>query len=185
MLVELTVEVPADSPVVQWARTQKNSYAAMGHVGTHLDRYEKTKIPLEYFKSDGVLFNVVGRDEVQICDVDLEKIKPGSFVLFRTGRIEEHEYGSREYFADHPQLSHELIEKLAESGIRFIGVDCAGIRRGAEHEPADRLCEKNGIYVIENLADLGRIESESFTVYAAWRNEEGLTGLPCRVIVEI
>ena len=35
---------------------------------------------------------------------------------------------------------------MIEKHVRFIGVDCQGIRRHEEHTPADRLCEKNGVY---------------------------------------
>lgn len=61
----------------------------MGHIGTHLDTYEKSKIPLEYCKSSGILFDVRGIAEVTLEDVDTSSIQTGDFVIFRTGRIEE------------------------------------------------------------------------------------------------
>jgi len=36
------------------------------------------------------------------------------------------------YFDNHPQLSQDLIHLLCERKIRFIGVDCAGIRQHTE-----------------------------------------------------
>lgn len=179
MLIDLTYSVPSDSPLWEEAK----DFAATGHIGTHLDTYEKTAIPLEYFRSVGVLFDVRNIDEVQVRDVDLDRVPEKSFVLFRTGRIEEHPYGTPGYGKDHPQLSHELIDALIEKKIRFIGVDCQGIRRHEEHTPADIHCEKNGVYIIENLRNLGEI-SGNFTVYTMWLDDPKLTGLRCRVIAE-
>ena len=157
----------------------------MGHVWTHLDTYEKTKIPLEYFRSRGVLFQVVGIGEVIEADIDLTKVQAGDFVLFRTGRSEEYAYGEKEYFPNHPKLSLSLIEKLVEKQIHFIGVDCPGIREHEEHQQADRFCERHGVYVIENLKNLSGITSETFTVYTMWLDDAQMTGLRCRVLAEM
>lgn len=121
---------------------------------------------------------------VSIKDIDIEKIPENSFVIFKTGQIEKYPYGDKLYFDNHPQLAMELIEVLYNKKIRFIGIDCAGIRQNLEHEKADRLCEKNGIYVIENLSNLNKITSNNFTVYTMWLNDDTMTGLKCRVLVE-
>lgn len=184
MYIDLTTNVSQNSPLIQWANSQDNPHVAMGHIGTHLDTYEKTDIPLEYFKSEGILFDVRGVPETTTDHVNMDMIRPGDFVLFRTGRIEEHAYGEPAYFENHPQLSHELIAALTEKGIRFIGVDCPGIRQHSEHEAADRLCEQRGIYIIENLKNLDQIHSRRFTVYTMWLEDEEMTGLRCRVIAE-
>lgn len=180
MLIDLTTIVPMNSPL----REKAKDFAAMGHIGTHLDTYEKTPIPLDYFRSIGVAFDVRGKEEVQVDDIDLNSIPEQSFVLFRTGRMEEHPYGSEHYGKDHPQLSHGLINRLIEKRVRFIGVDCQGIRRHEEHTPADILCEKNGVYVIENLQNLGELPQQGFMVYTMWLDDPDMTGLRCRVIAE-
>lgn len=184
MYVDLTTVVSPNSPLMSWANAQDNPYAAMGHIGTHLDTYEKSNIPLAYFKSEGILFDVRTYAEVTPEDIDFDQIREGDFVIFRTGRMEKHPYGAPEYFADHPQLSHQLIQKLTEKKIRFIGVDCPGIRRNGEHESADRLCEQHGIYVIDNLKNLPDILSPRFTVYTMWLEDAAMTGLRCRVIAD-
>lgn len=184
MYLDLTTMLPLDSPLLQWANEQDNPHMAMGHIGTHLDTYEKSVIPLDYFKSPGILFDVRNIPEVSPADVDLSLTLPGDFVLFRTGRIEKFPYGDPRYFEGHPQLSHQLIEALASKNIRFIGVDCPGIRQHSEHEPADRFCETHGIYVIENLTALNRLPTQRFTVYTMWLEDAVMTGLRCRVIAE-
>lgn len=73
---------------------------------------------------------------------------------------------------------------MAEKKIRFVGVDCPGIRQHSEHEAADRLCEQHGVYVIENLQNVQDITTQRFTVYTMWLDDAIMTGLRCRVITE-
>ncbi len=185
MYIDLTTTVPQNSPQMQWAKAQEIPYIAMGHIGTHLDTYEKSSIPLEYFKSEGVVFDVRGKAEIKPEDISLELVKEKNFVCFRTGRIEEYAYGEDGYFKEHPELSNDLIQALLDRKIRFIGIDCPGIKQNAEHEKADRLCEKYGVYVIENLKNLAEISAQRFGVYTMWLEDERMTGLKCRVIAEI
>lgn len=184
MYIDLTTIISQDSPLASWAKSQDNPLIAMGHIGTHLDTYEKSHIPLEYFKSEGILFDVRKIAEVTPEDIDLNLVKEGDFIIFRTGRMEAYPYGTSAYFENHPQLSHRLIKKLIEKKIHFIGIDCPGIRQHSEHESADRLCEQHGIYVIENLKNVSNILVPRFTVYTMWLEDEIMTGLRCRVIVE-
>ncbi|MCI5772993.1 MAG: cyclase family protein [Erysipelotrichaceae bacterium] len=182
MYIDLTLKVDKDSPIVQWALSQDNPHMAMGHVGTHLDTYEKTVIPLEYFCSSAHLFEVMDLAEVGVEDIDLTKVKKHSFVLFRTGQIERYPHGDPRYFNDHPQLSPSLIDCLIAKQVRFIGIDAPGIRNHAQHEIADRQCEKHGIYVIENLINLDKLTCDEPLVYTMWLDDEKMTGLKCRVI---
>ena len=184
MYLDLTTTVLQNSPLIQWAKSQDNPHVSMGHVGTHLDTYEKSNIPLEYFKSLGVIFDVRNIAEISPADISVDSIPENGFVIFRTGQIEKHPYGDKLYFDNHPQLSQDLIRILCDKKIRFIGIDCAGIRQHAEHEEADRLCERNGIYVIENLCNLNQITEKNFSVYTMWLDDEVMTGLKCRVIVD-
>lgn len=182
MFVDLTTTVSCYNPLIRWAKLQDNPYIAMGHVGPHWDTYEKSLIPLEYFQSVGVLFDVRKRAEVSVADIAVDRIPENAFVLFRTGQIEKYSYGEKLYFDNHPQLSWGLIRLLCDKKVRFIGVDCAGIRLHAEHEEADRYCEKHGLYVIENLCHLERIERENPMIDTVWLDDERMTGIKCRVI---
>ncbi len=185
MIIDLSTKVKEEL-VKPWLDMQENKHIAMGHVGTHLDSYKKTNIPLEYFRRNGVLIDVshfCQEREVALSDISDIDIKPGDFVLFRTDRIKK-VYGTREYFHRHPELSHEVIEYLIKKEISFIGIDCPGIRQGEEHRPADMLCEDKNIYVIENLSNLDRINTKNFTVYTMWLEDKTATGLKCRVICE-
>ncbi len=70
MFVELTAKISEDCPILSWANAQENPYLAMGHVGTHLDCYEKTEIPLSYCVSEAVLFDVRAVEEITEKEVD-------------------------------------------------------------------------------------------------------------------
>ncbi|NBI08162.1 cyclase family protein [Senegalia massiliensis] len=184
MLIDITTVVSNSSPLIEWAKSQYNQHVAMGHIGTHLDTYEKSNIPLEYFKSKGVLFDVREKSEVSIDDIEISKIDKGDFVIFRTGQIEKYAYGDKEYFNNHPQLSKELINALISKQVHFIGVDCPGIRQNLEHEEADRMCEQSKVYIIENLCNLSEVRNTEFMVYTMWLDDEEMTGLKCRVLIE-
>ncbi len=188
MEIELTTKV--DKKLMeQWLSTQENRHIATGHAGTHLDTYNMSAIPLEYFKNIGVLLDVsrISEErEIGIDDISGINIPQNSFVLIRTARSENEVYGTAGYFSNHPQLSHDLINYLLSKKIRFIGIDCSGIRRGDEHEKADRLCESKGVYVVENLTNLDKlVDVINFNIYALWFNDEIATGLPCRIIADV
>ena len=93
----------------------------MGHLGTHFDVMDK-EFPLEYTRWEGIVFDVStiqGRD-IEIGAIPMEQVEKGQFVAFYTGYIEEEPYGTKTYFAEHPQLSHALIDALLDKGISII-----------------------------------------------------------------
>lgn len=188
MLTDLTLRVPQWNKRLEVGDSPDNAWLiAGGHVGTHLDCYLKTEIPLEYYRSPALVFDVRGivDREITPADVDAKAIAPGRFVLFYTGWIEQHPYGTKAYAAEHPQLSEALIDLLIEREVRFIGLDCPGVRRHAGHKPADERCEAAGVYIIENLVNLGQLPGQGATVTALWMNDEDATGLRCRVVAEV
>ncbi len=164
--------------------------AAFGHMGTHFDVMDK-EFPLEYVLRPAVVFDVPPDPDREIVpgDIDLSLVRPDMFVAFRTGFIDRHEYGSREYFAGHPQLSNELIDALLERGVSMIGIDFAGMRRGPEHTPKDQYCADRGVFVVENLCNLDEVlrgrPSAVCSIHTYPIKFAGLSGLPCRVVAEI
>jgi len=146
---------------------------------------------LEFVNRNGVVFDVRGiRDrEISVQDIDIFRVEPDMFVAFCSGFIEEFEYGSKEYFTDHPHLAPELIDLLLARKISIIGVDFAGVRRGIEHTPMDQYCADHGVFVVENLCNLAFVLDQqqvaTCLVHTYPVNFSGLTGLPCRVVAEI
>jgi kynurenine formamidase len=186
MFIDLSLPIGADSSATQ-ANAREEALMRLGHQGTHLDRLLKTVIPLEYVRSRAVKFDVEAfssKREVTLEDIPLERIQGGDFVIFHTGGIKRHGYGSRAYLDEYFEISWKAIDWLIKRKIRFIGVDARGIRGNHEHRQADELCEQGGVYVIENMNDTALLPATgAFTAYS-FCFDLGSSGLPCRVIAE-
>ena len=185
MLIDITLKITPKMTTDAQGNLKK---ALVGHLGTHFDVMNK-EFPLEYVRRQAIVFDVSsvnGRD-IEIADIDLDAVERDMFVAFYTGYIDQVEYGSKEYFTSHPALSVSLIDALLYKGVSIIGVDCAGIRRGKEHVPADQRCADAGTFVIENLCSLKTLGDWGgrFTAHTYPMNYTGMTGLPCRVIAEV
>lgn len=160
----------------------------VGHLGTHFDVMNK-EFPLDYTERKGIVFdvsNIKGRD-IEMTDINMDDITSNMFVCFYTGFIEEESYGTKAYFTEHPQLSNELLEGLLQKNISMIGVDFADVRRGKEHTPMDQYCADHGVFIIENLCNLGEVLNHHnvFSAHVYPMNYADMTGLPCRVIADI
>ncbi|MCI8852761.1 MAG: cyclase [Lachnospiraceae bacterium] len=184
MLIDITLRI---TPKMVEDAQGNEKKAMVGHLGTHFDVMNQ-EFPLEYITRRGVVFDVSAWKEREItsADVELERVSPDMAVLFYTGFVEQEGYGGKRYFTEHPQLSRELVEKLVERKVSIIGVDFAGVRRGKEHTPTDQYCADQGVFIVENLCNLGSLpaDGEEFLVHTYPMNYEGMTGLPCRVVAE-
>jgi len=187
MLVDLSI------PVTEFTIKDAIDYeriTAFGHIGTHLD-IMNMDFPLSYVKRNAIVFNVKGifdRD-IGIQDIDISLVNAEMFVVFYSGFIEEQAYGSKVYQTDHPQLSDALIDQLLQQKISLIGIDFAGVRRGAEHRPKDQLCADQGVFIVENLCNLAAVVTGQKVKHCIINtypvNFIELSGLPCRVVAEI
>lgn len=185
MLIDITLQITKEQLIE--AMTHHNE-AIVGHAGTHFDVMNK-EFPLAYTERKGIVFDVraICDREIGVQDVDLTQVEQDMFVAFYTGFIEKIPYGGRGYYTDHPQLTPALIDALMEKGVSIIGLDFAGIRRTPEHIPADQKLADKGIFVIENLVNLGKLLEQGgrFTACTYPMNCADMTGLPCRVIAKI
>lgn len=187
MFIDLTLLVTPQMVEAAHANEQKS---LSGHLGTHFDVMNK-EFPLEYVRRIGVVFDISskGTSEIGLNDIQLSLVEKGMFVAFHSGFIEQVGYGNKVYFSEHPQLSSELIDVLLAREISIIGVDFAGLRRGAEHTPKDQYCADRGVFVLENLCNLAVLlngkKTNSFTAYTFPIRYAEMTGLPCRVVAEI
>ena len=185
MKVDITLKI---TPKMVKDAQGNEKKALIGHLGTHFDVMNK-EFPLEYTERKGIFFDVskVTDRDIDIDDIDLNKISKDMFVGFYTGFIEKEGYGTKQYFHEHPQLSSQLIEALLQKKISIIGVDFAGVRRGKEHTPTDQHCADNGVFIVENLCNLYSVLKigNSFTANTYPMNYAEMTGLPCRVVADI
>ena len=185
MKIDITLEVtPARADIAK----QNHHNLQMGHYGTHFDVMDKT-FPLDYVERQGIFFDIssIWDREVTIADIDLDKVKADMFVGFYSGFIEAKGYGTKAYFGTHPCLSKALIDALLSKRISIIGVDFSGVRNGKEHNPTDQYCADRGVFIVENLCNLravikagGQGRVSTYPVRYA-----DMTGLPCRVVVDI
>lgn len=189
MWIDLTVSVSKERSETAMANEKMTAF---GHLGTHFDVMNLV-FPLENAKRSGLIFNKVeeaktGQD-LELEAEALSLVEKGDFVIVRTGAVEALNYGSQAYFGQHPQLSVPLIEALIARGAAMIGIDAAGIRRGAEHTPMDQHCADRGVFVVENLCNLEAVlkgqKHVRCDIYTFPIKFEGLSGLPCRVMAKV
>ena len=181
MLIDITLKI---TPKMITDAQGNEKKALVGHLGTHFDVMNK-EFPLEYTRRKGVVFDVseVTDRDIDVCDIDLDKVESDMFVSFYTDFIEKIGYGGKVYFTEHPQLSNELIDALLDKGVSIIGVDFAGVRRGKEHTPKDQYCADRGVFIIEKLCNLKAVLANGghFLANTYPMNYVEMTGLPCRV----
>lgn len=165
--------------------------ALFGHLGTHFDVMDKP-FPLDYLRRDAVVFDVSGAPQdrdIGAEDIDLDRVGPAMFVAFYTGFMDREPYGTSAYFKTHPQLAVALIDALLDRQVSIIGIDFAGVRRGAEHTPMDQACADRGTFVVENLTGLSALlngrPNAAFVANTYPMHFAGMTGLPCRVVAEV
>ena len=185
MLMDITLKI---TPKMLADAQENKKKELVGHLGTHFDVMNQ-EFPLEYTKRKGIIFDVSQQcdREIEVTDIAMENVEKDMFVVFYTGYSDREEYGSKKYFSEHPQLSKELIEALVEKKISMIGLDFGGVRRGAEHIPTDQYCADRGVFIIENLCNLKAVLEKNSTciMHTYPMNCTGITGMPCRVIVEV
>ncbi|MGL5650069.1 MAG: cyclase family protein [Clostridium sp.] len=188
-MIDISLKIEKENKVWEWFKTQENKLISAGHIGTHIDVYKKSEIPESYMKSRGIIVDCTkySKDEEIGLEaiVSSNNIKEGDFIIFKTNIGEKYPYGSDVYVHNHNQLSDELIDYLINKSVNFIGIDCAGIRRGKEHFKADVKCEENGVYVVENL-DLSKVSiyNKGLTTYTVWIDNPFATGLSTKVLIE-
>lgn len=187
MLIDLSIRV---SKELHQAALDNQKMASFGHLGTHFDVMNK-EFPLEFIKRNALVYDVsqISERDIEVADIDISLAAPGMFIALYTGFIEQEEYGTKNYFSNHPQLSDQLIDELLGKHVSIIGIDCAGVRRGREHTPKDQYCADRGVFIIENLCNLGKVLQgkpvAAFTANTYPINFGDMSGLPCRVVAEI
>ena len=109
-------------------------------------------------------------------------IKENDFVFFRTGWDK---YLNKEKYFDHPELSFEVIEWLANKKINMVGIDAPGLGKRKNHGLYDKFLADKNVYVIENLTNLDLIKKKIFKVYCFPFSVENFEAIHARVVVEI
>lgn len=165
--------------IIRWGDSQPAHQRQ--HIGTHIDCYNLSNIELP----SQIDVKVIDARKIEIIDVNILEnlsIKPGSFVIFRTGYLETYGYGSDEYFNSKPipYLTNELIDRLLDCNVKLIGIDLSGIQHGKDHVAIDKYVENKGAYVIENICNLDKVTTE-FKANLKWIQLEGATAIKVEI----
>ncbi len=159
------------------------------------------ELPLEWFFSDGVVFNMTHKadgDAVTVEDIqkELERIgytlKPLDIVLIHTGR--DQFYGQPDYIFRGPGVTAEATRWLYEQGIRVMGIDAWGWDAPLNMQAKEALTRKEpGIFwaahqvdlpyaQIERLVNLGELPPFGFKVACFPLKIKGGSAGPARVV---
>ncbi len=107
-------------------------------------------------------------------------IKNDDIVLIKTGLSKY--YGTEKY--KRPYLETSAVEKLINSGIKCLGVECSGIenRQTDSHEINHRLLFSEGIPLIEDMNNLDKLSDDRVFLFAVPLPIIGLDASPLRPI---
>jgi kynurenine formamidase len=167
-IIDRMTVYPGDEP----ARLEKiNDFARDGfnnfrftsgmHAGTHIDGpMHMTKpgsfideLPLERFIGTGCLLNAVGIKVISCTPKFTSAIVPESIVLIYTGF--EKQFGSEEYYRDHPIISMELAQLFVKQRIKMVCLDSPS----PDKHPHDihSYLLKNNVLIAENLTGMEKL----------------------------
>lgn len=163
-----------------WADAQEEHQSR--HVGTHIDVYKLSKLEDLPRECLGRIVDVRGVKNIDVKSLENIPLDGVEFIVFRTGYMERYGYASDEYFnmKEVPVLTGELIDILAAKKVKFVGIDLHGIQHGKDHVSIDRYCEDKGIYVVENMTNLDRVE-ELLRLELEWNQRDGATAIPVKI----
>ncbi|RNJ75005.1 MAG: cyclase family protein [Nitrosopumilus sp. B06] len=209
-LIDLTLPISASLPsfpgspgpqFIPWSKLQEDGYNMellflSTHTGTHLDApYHFAKdgikidqIPLGRLMGRASLLKLDIKANAQITKSDIVtfektggRIRPGASIFLFTGW--QKNLKKRNYFTENPGLSAPAARHLASRGINLVGTDSPSIDPGnAKSFPAHRILSGSGILIVENLANLDRIPSDTFDFTILPLKLKGATGSPVRAV---
>jgi arylformamidase len=165
----------------------------VANTGTYLDtpshRFENgadiSMIPLEAVAGlQAVMLRASGRsiDAAAVADVDLR----GKALLIHTGWSRH--WRTETYFNNqHPFVSREAAEKLANSGVRVVGIDSYNIDDTADlTRPAHTILLRAGIFIVEHLTNLESLpDSAAIRFFAVPPKVRGLGTFPVRAFAMV
>lgn len=207
--VDLTLTISQNLPMfpgspapnfISWQNIKDDGYNLellflSSHTGTHLDApfhffqngIKIDKIPVERLAVNGIIIKIKkGKKIITKNDItDFEKnhftIPKNSSIIFHTGWSKN--ISSKQYFSKNPGLSISASNYLASKKINLVGIDSPSIDTGiAKNFPAHRILSKNNILIVENLANLEKIQSIKSKIIILPLKLKDATGSPVRAI---
>ena len=184
---------------IEWETITKDRYNLellflSSHTGTHIDapfHFLKDgkkihEIPPERLVNEAILIKIRKKSNQAILKTDIQKfekkhgqIKSGTTVIFWTGwqkNLEE-----KFYFTKNPGLAVSAAKYLVTKKINLVGIDSPSIDLGSDSKfSVHQILAKNNILIVENLANLDKINSNEFHLITAPLKLKNGTGSPIR-----
>tara|TARA_Y100000590_G_scaffold178326_1_gene203475 strand:- start:962 stop:1609 length:648 start_codon:yes stop_codon:yes gene_type:complete len=212
-IVDLTLEISENIPTfpgspkpnfINWETIEKDGYNLellflSSHTGTHIDapfHFEKRGEKIHQIKpkrlvTEAILIkirkssdNSISKNVIQKFEKKHGKIENGSTVIFHSGW--QKNLKKNFYFLKNPGLSVSAAKYLVSKKINLVGIDSPSIDLGKDGKfPAHHILAKNGILIVENLANLEKIKSEKFHLIVAPLKLKNATGSPVRALALI
>ena len=209
-ILDLTLTISENIPTfpgspapsfIEWENIKDDGYNLellflSTHTGTHLDApyhfLEKGakihEINVKRLVCDAVLIKLRKKSGETIKKLDIEKfekthgkIVESSSVIFWTGWQKNLLKGF--YFIKNPGLSISAANYLAAKKINLVGIDAPSVDLGLDSKfPAHHILTKNNILIVENLANLDKINSGNFHLVIAPLKLKNATGSPIRAL---
>ena len=209
-ILDLTLTVSDKTPTfpgspqpnfIPWENIKDDGYNLellflSSHTGTHLDA------PYHFIKNgtkiheispnrlirDAVLIKSRKKSGQAITKTDIlkfekmhEKIPNGSTVIFWTGWQKMLHDDS--YFIKNPGLSTTAAKYLVSKKTNLVGIDSPSIDFQASKQfSVHHIFSKNGILILENLANLEKIKSWKFQLVVLPLKLKNATGSPARAV---
>lgn len=163
------------------------------HVGTHIDAplhflegsQGVDRLPLESFVGAGLVIRTDPGASPRPLGVDTCRgVDLGSvdFVLFDTGWAQH--WGTERYYREWSYLTPELAKFLADAGLKGVGLDTPSLDPFSGQAAHD-ICAPAGMINLENLANLGALPREGFTLFALPLKLEATEASPVRAVAMV
>lgn len=131
------------------------------HTGTHVDAPVHMieggqyidEIAIEHFVGNGVMFDVRGKDIVDVGDIITHRLVDADIVLFYTGFSSC--FGQPEYFDSHPVITPLLAQLLVEQQIKMAGFDTPSPDKAPFN--IHQILLANTVLIIENMTNLAQL----------------------------
>ena len=209
-VIDLTLTISEQIPTfpgspqpnfLNWETLEKDGYNLellflSSHTGTHIDApYHFLKdgqkihqIVTRRLVTEAILIKIrkganqsITKDDIQKFERKYGKIDDGSTVIFHTGW--QKNLKKESYFLRNPGLAVSAAKYLASKKINLVGIDSPSIDLGKDSKfSVHHILAKSGILIVENLANLEKINSEMFHLIVAPLKLKNATGSPVRAM---
>ena len=209
-VIDLTLTISEEIPTfpgspqpnfINWETLEKDGYNLellflSSHTGTHIDApYHFLKkgqkihqIVTRRLVTEAILIKIrkganqsITKTDIQKFEKKFGKIDDGSTIIFHTGW--QKNLNKKSYFLKNPGLAVSAAKYLASKKINLVGIDSPSIDLGKDEKfSVHHVLAKSGILIVENLANLDKINSEEFHLIVAPLKLKNATGSPVRAM---